>query len=257
MKYSISRPLRLALTIAGMVTLLGAAGAGAQSDHCGDVNGDGNVTTVDSLTVLRGAVGVPVTYNCPAAIVAGASSAAVTVEPGGCGDVNGDGNSTTVDALMILNYSVGVPVEFQCASGPSSRNLVRYFNALVCQQKVFTSTVEVLPSGKKWTSTSGEYSEYKPWDEPSIGDTFEVSTGPCGSETFVGTIALPEGNLILMRLELGGLFNLPRLRFIDEGPINASRRDPGRTIGIWSRTATSDPLAAEGLQFDGVLVPAD
>jgi len=213
---------RRAISVAILLVLFSASAACAQSDHCADVNGDGSVTTVDALIVLRGAIGVPVTLNCPDTLVANARDTSPSVTAGSCGDVNGDGASTTVDALMILNYAIGVPVELQCASEPSSRNLIRYYNALACNKEAFTSTVEVLPSGRKWTSTSGEYSEYQPWDEPTIGDRFEVSTGPCGSETFTGTIALPEGHLVLMQLDLGGLFNLPRLRFIDEGPINTS-----------------------------------
>lgn len=221
------------------LTLLVAPTAGAQSDHCADVNGDGKTTTVDALIVLNGAVGVPVTLNCPAQPATTDRSILAAITPGGCGDVNGDGALTTVDALMILNYSIGVSVALKCASEPVSRNLIRYYNALVCNDKVFTSTVEVLPSGRKWTSTSGEYSEYQPWDEPTIGNTFKVSNGACGSETFTGAIELPEGHRVLMRFELGGFFNLPRLRFLDEGPINALQRGRARDIGELTETARS------------------
>jgi hypothetical protein len=85
---------------------------------------------------------------------------------------------------------------------------------------VFVSTVEVLPSGKKWKSRSGVESEYKPWEEETIGDHFIVSTGKCGDVELFGTIPLPENIRVLMRLGLDFL-NRPKLEFFDEGPISS------------------------------------
>jgi len=193
----------------------------AQTDSCADVNGDGSVTTVDALMVLRKAVGVPIDFSCPepgAAAVSGRTTAAL--EAGGCGDVSGDAKTTTVDALMILKYAIGLSVELKCATASTTRNLIRYLNNLTCKGDVFVSTVEVLPSGKKWKSRSGVESEYKPWEEETIGDRFVVSTGECGDVELFGTINLPENVRVMMRLGLD-IFRRPQLEFLDEGPISS------------------------------------
>ncbi len=62
----------------------------------GDVNGDGNVTSIDASLTARHAVGLIVLT--PAQIVAA--------------DVNGDGNVTSIDASFIARYSVGLITEF-------------------------------------------------------------------------------------------------------------------------------------------------
>jgi hypothetical protein len=194
----------------------------AQQDSCGDVNGDGSVTTVDSLMVLRTAVGVPVEFNCPVSQSAESDVTTAAVEAGGCGDVNGDGRTTTVDALMILQYAIGIPLDFQCAAGPTARNLIRYLNNLVCKGEVFKSTVTVEPSGEKWTSKSGVTSDYKPWNSETIGSKFIVTTGECGEVELFGTINLTENTRWRMVLGLGGFFNdRLELSFQEEGPISS------------------------------------
>ena len=227
-------------------TLCVPTAAGAQSDHCGDVNGDGNVTTVDALMVLRRAVGVPVEFNCPPASSVRADGSVAAMEAGACGDVSGDGNTTTIDSLMILNYSIGVPVEFMCAVAPAGRNLIRYLNNLVCMQQIFTSTVTVKPSGRMWESESGVHSEYQGWDEPTIGPEFLVTTGECGDLELFGTINLPANTKILMELRLGGLFNnIPELAFFDEGPIDALTTGDPVPLAVF-RASPADS-AGEGL----------
>ena len=67
----------------------------------GDVNGDGVVTSVDALCVLRIVVGLPATTNCP-------------IPPPGNPDINGDGQVTSVDALCILRGVVGLPATANC-----------------------------------------------------------------------------------------------------------------------------------------------
>ena len=61
----------------------------------GDVNGDGEVDSVDSLIVLKYSVGQDVTIILENA------------------DVNADGEIDSIDSLMILKYSVGQDVVLQ------------------------------------------------------------------------------------------------------------------------------------------------
>ncbi|MBZ0167326.1 MAG: S8 family serine peptidase [Candidatus Omnitrophica bacterium] len=58
----------------------------------GDVNGDGNITSIDASQVARNAV-LLITFNA---------------QQIAAGDVNGDGNITSIDASLIARYSVGL-----------------------------------------------------------------------------------------------------------------------------------------------------
>ena len=67
-------------TAALSALLLGATGAYAETDICGDVDGSGSVVATDALRLLRFAVGQNVQIDCPAAIGGGL-----------CWDANADG----------------------------------------------------------------------------------------------------------------------------------------------------------------------
>ena len=60
---------------------------------CGDIDGDGEITSADALSVLRNSVELE--YFTPIQIRVG--------------DVDGDGEITSADSLEILRYSVGIP----------------------------------------------------------------------------------------------------------------------------------------------------
>jgi hypothetical protein len=221
-----------------LLAMLAATDAGAQSTHCADVNGDEAVTTVDALMVLRRAVGIPIDFNCPSpsAVVIGTGS----MEIEGCGDVNGDGKTSTVDALIILQFSIGIPVEIKCPFVSQARNLIRYLNFLVCQDKEFLSTATEFPSEQKWESFSGVESPYQDWNKEIIPEEkFVVTTGKCGDIELFGSINLPPDIRVVMRLELGGLFGSSVvLRFFDEGPIGGALRagDDAEPIAVLKGT---------------------
>jgi hypothetical protein len=71
-------------TIVGTAILLFVGTAGA-ADTCGDVNASGTVTSGDALSVLKKAVGQPVTLQCPAA--------ATPIETGQALCYNGEGDT--------------------------------------------------------------------------------------------------------------------------------------------------------------------
>ena len=60
---------------------------------CGDVDGDGDVTSADALAILRASSGL-------STLTAAQTTAA---------DVDGDGDATSSDALQVLRYSSGLP----------------------------------------------------------------------------------------------------------------------------------------------------
>lgn len=72
----------------------------------GDVNGDGNATSVDALCILRLVAKLPATGACPSPL------------PGNP-DVNGDNQVTSVDALCVLRLVAKLPATPAC-SAPSS-----------------------------------------------------------------------------------------------------------------------------------------
>lgn len=190
-------------------------------DECGDVNGDGSVTTVDALTILQAAVGVQVSLSCPSPGASVALPGAVAGEDG-CGDVNGDGNLSPSDALLVLSRSVGFEVEFSCPVASTARNRVRYLNALVCKDEVFTSVLRLTSEDLEWESLSGEYSPYQDYDQPQLGGGWHVTLGDCGSATFSDLVNLPESARILIRLDLNPFFRFVELNFYNEGPIDPS-----------------------------------
>jgi hypothetical protein len=204
-----SRIVRL-LRAAAVVLVLSSTSVSAQPDACGDVNGDGNLSTVDALIVLRSTIGVDVDLGCPE--VTG-------LDPDGCGDVNGDGIVSPLDSLILLNHAVGVTVDFDCALGTDARNLVRFTNTIVCMGAPFKATVEVLPSGKTWSARTGETSEYVEWDQYLIGDTFVVDMRACGERVLNGRVDLAKGHLVHMYLKRSEVFNTVQLSIVEEGPI--------------------------------------
>ena len=65
----------------------------AQYTLCGDVDGDGNLTTADALTILRMSLGIlakPTANSVDFAVA----------------DFDGDGEITSVDALLVLRVSM-------------------------------------------------------------------------------------------------------------------------------------------------------
>ncbi|MGI8551217.1 MAG: carboxypeptidase regulatory-like domain-containing protein [Dehalococcoidia bacterium] len=75
----------------------------------GDVNGDGSVSAVDALCVLRSVAGLPVTASCPL----------VPLTLPSVGDVNGDSSVNAVDALCILRSVAGLITTPACSPPPS------------------------------------------------------------------------------------------------------------------------------------------
>lgn len=204
------------MRLAAVVLLLFSSAAQANPDACGDVNDDGQLSTVDALIVLNSTIGVDVDLDCPE--MAG-------IDPDGCGDVNGDGNVSPLDSLMLLNHAVGVPVEFDCALGTNARNLVRFTNTIKCMGASFRATVDVLPSGKTWSARTDETSEYVEWDQYVIGDTFVVDMRACGEHVLSGRVDLTEGYLVHMYLQRSEVFNTVQLSIVEEGPIAGLVRD--------------------------------
>lgn len=211
-----SRALFVALLCTAATWIDGPATARAQ-ETCGDVNGDGNITTVDALTILNVAVGVPVELACPAAATIGTPTAVAGED--GCGDVNGDGNVSPSDALLVLNRSVGFEVEFSCPVASTARNRIRYLNRLICKGEDFTSVLRLPSEDMRWESVSGEASPYQDYDKPQLGGGWTVTLGPCGSTTFSDLVNLPADALVQIRLELNDFFGFVELNFYNEGPI--------------------------------------
>jgi hypothetical protein len=85
------------LSLFAIPTIALTAFLAAQSSNAirGDVNNDGQVTTVDALAVMSHVVGKPLPQG-------------YTMVPNG--DANGDGQITTADALVILSFVVGKDV---------------------------------------------------------------------------------------------------------------------------------------------------
>ena len=183
----------------------------APGDECGDINGDGNVSTVDALIILNGSVGVDVDLLC-------------STGADGCGDVNGDGNMSPTDALLVLNHSVGIPVEFSCPGGAAVRNRVRYLNSLVCNDKVFTSVLTLTAEDLTWQSRSGTASAYQDYDKEQLGGGWEVTLGACGTRDFTDLVEPDPGMLVRVELTLGLIGNLD-LKFFHEGPIPLTAGD--------------------------------
>lgn len=60
----------------------------------GDINGDGEITTMDALIILRSAIGI--------------SDAALTAEQLAAADFNGDGVVDAVDAILLMRAAIGI-----------------------------------------------------------------------------------------------------------------------------------------------------
>ena len=233
--YSLARRLSLessrsrlraaAAVIVCLAAILAALPSAVRADDsCGDVNGDGNITPVDALTILQAAVGVEVPLACGAASAAAGGSNATAGEDG-CGDVNGDGNISPVDALMVLNRSVGFEIEFSCPAPSTARNRVRYLNGLVCREKDFNSVLRLPSEDMRWESVSGVHSAYQDYDKPQLGGGWKVTLGPCGSRDFSDLVNLPEDALVRIQLELDDIFGFVELSFYNEGPIGSQAGD--------------------------------
>ncbi|MBI4494630.1 MAG: IPT/TIG domain-containing protein, partial [Chloroflexi bacterium] len=90
-----------------------------------DVNGNGSVTAVDALCVLRQVAALPEVPNCPVSALQTAVDVAVA-NPDGLSatlangftyqhaDVNGSGNVTAVDALCVLRQVAALPATDAC-----------------------------------------------------------------------------------------------------------------------------------------------
>ena len=99
-------------TVDVRVTVGGQISPTAAADHfsypvlaLGDVNGDGHVTSVDALCVLRQVVGLPSTTNCP--IPSPGNPIVATTTPA-------ETAPTSIDALCILRGVVGLPSTANC-----------------------------------------------------------------------------------------------------------------------------------------------
>ena len=92
-----SAPTRHLLSLIALPAIALTAFLSAQSSNAirGDVNNDGQVTTVDALAVMSHVVGKPLPQG-------------YTIRPNG--DANGDGQITAADALVILSFVVGKDV---------------------------------------------------------------------------------------------------------------------------------------------------
>jgi hypothetical protein len=205
------------IVIASTTLWIGTPGIAQAQEACGDINGDGNISPVDALTILNAAVGVEVNFACPSP--ASIETGNATAPADGCGDANGDGMISPVDALLVLNRSVGFDVEFNCPAGTDARNRVRYLNSLICQGENFNSVLRLPAESMRWESVSGVASEYQDYNKEQLGGGWKVSLGPCGDRDFTDLVNLPEGRLIRVELELTGIFNFVDLTFWDEAPL--------------------------------------
>jgi cell surface hyaluronidase len=70
-----------------------------------DANGDGQVTAIDALCLLRAVAGMPATAACP--------------QPLPRPDANGDGQQTATDALCVLRFIAGMPATTACPLNPA------------------------------------------------------------------------------------------------------------------------------------------
>ena len=206
-----------------------APGTSRAQDACADVNGDGNISPTDALVILNAAVGVEVPLECSDGAALDGGNAVAPED--GCGDVNGDGQISPTDALMVLNRSVGVEIEFSCSGGAAVRNRVRYLNALVCNDKVFTSTLRLPAEDLQWQSRSGVHSAYKDYDKEQLGGGWEVTLGTCGSRDFSDLVNLPEGRLVRVELGLSDFGTLD-LTFWNEGPIALTAGVPLGVVSV-------------------------
>ncbi|MBI4492444.1 MAG: IPT/TIG domain-containing protein, partial [Chloroflexi bacterium] len=97
----------------------------------GDVNGNGSVTSLDALCVLRTVAALPETTSCPAAMLATTVDVVVANPAGQSGtlasaftyrhaDVNGNGSITSLDALCTLRQVASLPATTSCPAVPSA-----------------------------------------------------------------------------------------------------------------------------------------
>lgn len=86
---NVSATIRSIVVSLGLFALVAPTSAPAFSGLCGDADGNGTVSTIDSLAALRGSVGLPspCAHNCDC-------------------DVDSDREMTTSDALGILQGAV-------------------------------------------------------------------------------------------------------------------------------------------------------
>ncbi len=82
---------------AAVVFLVGAGAAPALAQVCGDANGDGSVTDIDGVIVLRAAA---LLGDCDASVC----------------DVNGDGQVNDLDGVLVLRKAALIPIVEQCSS---------------------------------------------------------------------------------------------------------------------------------------------
>ncbi|MBI4494743.1 MAG: IPT/TIG domain-containing protein, partial [Chloroflexi bacterium] len=97
----------------------------------GDVNGNGSVTSLDALCILRAVASLPATTSCPAEMLATTVDVMVTNLDGQSGtlasaftyrhaDVNGNGSITSLDALCTLRQVASLPATTSCPAPPGS-----------------------------------------------------------------------------------------------------------------------------------------
>ncbi|MBI4491310.1 MAG: IPT/TIG domain-containing protein [Chloroflexi bacterium] len=105
--------------------------ASGQLRLIGDVNGNGSVTAVDALCVLRRVAALLATTACPADKLTTAVDVVVTNPDSQSGalaggytylnaDVNGSGTVTAVDALCVLRQVASLPATSSCPAPPAS-----------------------------------------------------------------------------------------------------------------------------------------
>ncbi|MBR6407280.1 MAG: DUF5050 domain-containing protein [Clostridia bacterium] len=87
----------------------------------GDADGDGRVTTADSLTILKHCVGI------------------LKIENPLYADVDGDGIITTNDALAVLKFAAGIIKEFPAVSdtGQKTGNMLNGGLAFYCSDSIY------------------------------------------------------------------------------------------------------------------------
>ncbi|MBI4494407.1 MAG: IPT/TIG domain-containing protein, partial [Chloroflexi bacterium] len=97
----------------------------------GDVNGNGSVTSLDALCILRAVAVLPATTSCPAAMLTTTVDVVVANPDGQSGtlasaftyrhaDVNGNGSITSLDALCTLRQVASLPATSSCPAPPSA-----------------------------------------------------------------------------------------------------------------------------------------
>ncbi|MBI4491464.1 MAG: hypothetical protein HY690_01570 [Chloroflexi bacterium] len=95
------------------------------------MNGNGSVTSLDALCILRAVASLPATTSCPAAMLASTVDVVVANPDGQSGalasgftyqhaDVNGNGTVTSLDALCTLRMVAALPATTACPAPPAA-----------------------------------------------------------------------------------------------------------------------------------------